>query len=269
MPGDPSSGLQARLQGLTNLAASLSKPGSSAPEWPSNHTGIGSVFARTGRKIKIDIIARESLIRDCLAHCLHNSNGNAVEPFATVAEWVNAGTKQSPPSLILLCAFERSHSSAELERDLTALSESGSKAPVVILSDADDIARMQTAFELGARGYIPTKLPLDVALSALRVVEVGGTFVPASSLFEFRTQSAFAASEEPRTAALTVRQIAVGEAIREGKSNKQIAYELDMRESTVKVHIRNIMKKLNAKNRTEVAVRIQELLTHLKHSGTK
>ena len=59
---------------------------------------------------------------------------------------------------------------------------------------------------------------------------------------------------------LTARQIAVGEAIRQGKANKQIAYELDMRESTVKVHIRNIMKKLNAKNRTEVAVKIEEFL---------
>lgn len=59
---------------------------------------------------------------------------------------------------------------------------------------------------------------------------------------------------------LTARQIAVGEAIRQGKANKQIAYELDMRESTVKVHIRNIMKKLNAKNRTDVAVKIEEFL---------
>jgi DNA-binding NarL/FixJ family response regulator len=43
------------------------------------------------------------------------------------------------------------------------------------------------------------------------------------------------------------------EALRRGKANKIIAYELNMRESTVKVHVRNIMKKLKAKNRTEVA----------------
>ena len=49
------------------------------------------------------------------------------------------------------------------------------------------------------------------------------------------------------------RQEAVVEALRQGKANKIIAYELNMQESTVKVHVRNIMKKLNAKNRTEVA----------------
>ena len=42
-------------------------------------------------------------------------------------------------------------------------------------------------------------------------------------------------------------------ALCQGKANKIIAYELEMKESTVKVHVRNIMKKLKAKNRTEVA----------------
>ena len=54
----------------------------------------------------------------------------------------------------------------------------------------------------------------------------------------------------------TARQAAVVDALRQGKSNKIIAYELNMRESTVKVHVRNIMKKLNARNRTEVAFRV-------------
>ncbi|MBS7739701.1 MAG: response regulator transcription factor [Chelatococcus sp.] len=57
----------------------------------------------------------------------------------------------------------------------------------------------------------------------------------------------------------TVRQAAVVGALRQGKANKRIAYELNMQESTVKVHVRNIMRKLKAKNRTEVAVLTHEL----------
>jgi len=49
-------------------------------------------------------------------------------------------------------------------------------------------------------------------------------------------------------------------ALRRGKANKVIAYELNMRESTVKVHVRNIMKKLKARNRTEVAFMANELM---------
>ena len=54
--------------------------------------------------------------------------------------------------------------------------------------------------------------------------------------------------------AFTPRQAAVVEAIARGKANKLIARELDMCESTVKVHVRRIMKKLGARNRTEVAL---------------
>jgi DNA-binding NarL/FixJ family response regulator len=58
----------------------------------------------------------------------------------------------------------------------------------------------------------------------------------------------------------TARQAAVIEALRRGKANKIIAYELNLRESTVKVHVRNIMKKLHATNRTEVAYLASRLL---------
>ena len=47
--------------------------------------------------------------------------------------------------------------------------------------------------------------------------------------------------------------MAVVNALRQGKANKTIAFELNMCESTVKVHVRNIMRKLKATNRTEVA----------------
>ena len=54
--------------------------------------------------------------------------------------------------------------------------------------------------------------------------------------------------------------MAVIRALQQGKSNKVIAYELNMCESTVKVHVRNIMKKLHATNRTEVAYLATRLL---------
>ena len=48
-------------------------------------------------------------------------------------------------------------------------------------------------------------------------------------------------------------------ALQQGKSNKIIAHELNMSESTVKSHIRNIMKQLQAKNRTEAAIKIRAM----------
>ena len=59
---------------------------------------------------------------------------------------------------------------------------------------------------------------------------------------------------------VTPRELAVIRAIRNGKSNKVIAYELGMCESTVKVHVRRIMKKLNAKNRTDAVMKSETAL---------
>jgi DNA-binding NarL/FixJ family response regulator len=87
----------------------------------------------------------------------------------------------------------------------------------------------------------------------MRLVGAGGTFVPASSLLEARRSAGQPLSKQALKIQLTARQIAVVNALRQGKANKVIAYELNMRESTVKVHVRNIMKKFNAHNRTEVA----------------
>jgi DNA-binding NarL/FixJ family response regulator len=55
--------------------------------------------------------------------------------------------------------------------------------------------------------------------------------------------------------------MAVIRAIQQGKPNKIIAYELNMCESTVKVHVRHVMKKLRAKNRTDVAIKATDLLS--------
>ena len=64
-----------------------------------------------------------------------------------------------------------------------------------------------------------------------------------------------------RISGLSSREKDVLEGLVAGKANKIIAYELNMRESTVKVHVRNIMKKLHATNRTEVAYLASRLLT--------
>jgi DNA-binding NarL/FixJ family response regulator len=70
-----------------------------------------------------------------------------------------------------------------------------------------------------------------------------------------------AAPFPPTSGLVTARELAVVRAIQKGKSNKVIAYELNMCESTVKVHVRRIMKKLTAKNRTDVAIKSQSVLS--------
>lgn len=131
-------------------------------------------------------------------------------------------------------------------------------APVIILCDVDSSESIRAAFDSGVRGYIPTiSTNLELAIEIIYLVKVGGTFVPPSALSQrrFKPPGTF----DPVTTQFTTRQIAVLDCLKLGKTNKIIAYELKMSESSVKTHIRNIMRKMKATNRTEVVSRAHEL----------
>jgi DNA-binding NarL/FixJ family response regulator len=159
--------------------------------------------------------------------------------------------REGTQAVILNVGPERM-SSATVTRLLARVNELFPEVPVAVLSDYEDSENIREAFNLGVQGYIPTSLASRVAIGAVRLVCVGGTFAPAATLLS-QSSPAPAAAGEPVIEGFTQRQSQILECLRRGMANKLIAYELDMCESTVKVHIRNIMKKLNATNRTQVA----------------
>jgi DNA-binding NarL/FixJ family response regulator len=217
-------------------------------------------------QVPIVLIEPRTLIRDCLVTCLETASaGESVLAFATASDWLDARVQRSLAPLIL---FGTSHyDEAEIQRELAILSDAEPRASIVLLADDMDSAHVLGALDKGARGYISTSMSFDVAVKALHLVRAGGTFVPVESL---RTK---ARAIEPASGAkpeipFTARQLAVIEALRQGKANKIIAYELNMCESTVKVHVRNIMKKLHAKNRTEVAYRVNAMASLACNDGS-
>jgi DNA-binding NarL/FixJ family response regulator len=130
----------------------------------------------------------------------------------------------------------------------------------VVTSSFNEPDHIVDALDKGVRGYIPTGVTLDVAVGAIGLVGAGGTFVPATSLVAARRAGESTAARQMETSLFTARQASVVEGIRRGKPNKIIAYELNMCESTVKVHVRKIMRKLKATNRTEVAYLANEFM---------
>src|SRR5207302_2537446 len=109
----------------------------------------------------------------------------------------------------------------------------------------------------GTRGFLPASLSLKVMMGALDLVLAGGIYVP-SSLIE-AAPSRPAPSSGPSSLAdasneLTRRQRDVLGLISQGKSNKLIADALTMSESTVKAHVKQIIKRLRVANRTQAAL---------------
>jgi DNA-binding NarL/FixJ family response regulator len=132
-------------------------------------------------------------------------------------------------------------------------------APVLLISaNADERAALR-AVSGGARGIIPASVDIGMLLAAVRLVLAGGTFIPQEVVQSYVRQVAEreAGDGEVTFLGFTPRETEVIRKIREGKLNKVIAYELNITESTVKIHVRHIMRKLNATNRTQVAYLIQ------------
>jgi DNA-binding NarL/FixJ family response regulator len=221
----------------------------------------GEAILAEQKTAAIVVIEHRLLIRDCLVKCLKEIDlGCPVLAFATISEWLESGARYLP-ILILFSLQPHNTDDSEIHQNLSLLNGNSAGAPVVIISDSEDTTQVISALKCGARGYIPTSVTLNVALEAMRLVGAGGTFAPTSALLDTRPQNEAAPAhcDVSKKVLFTARQLAVLVALRRGKANKQIAYELNMREGTVKVHVRHIMKKLRARNRTEVAIIANDL----------
>lgn len=205
------------------------------------------------------LLDSRALDRECFAHSLR-THGIAMEvlAFGSIDEWRMEQDIHPPLGVIVLNIG--GHKITEAAAEMTALTAEFTDVPVVVLAEMDDLSQILVALEYGIRGYIPASVGIDVCVEAINLAMAGGTFVPASSVMAMR-RFIGSGSEvaRPMAGMFTQRQEEVVRALRQGKANKIIAYELNLRESTVKVHIRNIMKKLKATNRTEVAYKINKM----------
>jgi len=124
------------------------------------------------------------------------------------------------------------------------------EARIVILTTFEGDVDIQRALQAGARGYLLKSTPPDELVQAIRQVHAGKKRVPP----EVAAQLAEHMSYER----LTAREVEVLREVAEGNRNKDIAHRLFISEETVKVHIKHIMDKLDANDRTQaisIAVR--------------
>jgi DNA-binding NarL/FixJ family response regulator len=210
------------------------------------------------------ILDVRALDRECLAKALVD-RGLDMEVFAmsSIDEWKRRKDSLPPLGAILLNVGSRKMDDPALSSEISKLSAEFKNVPVVILSDTDDLGQILKVLEYGARGYIPSSVGIAVCVEAIGLAVAGGVFIPASSILAMRHLVGNGGMVESSSLSemFTLRQEEVVHALRKGKANKIIAYELNLRESTVKVHIRNIMKKLKATNRTEVAYKLNSLFS--------
>jgi DNA-binding NarL/FixJ family response regulator len=123
-------------------------------------------------------------------------------------------------------------------------------ARIIMLSSSDSDGEIQRALRSGACGYVLKSMPHDELLNVIRLVHAGKRQVPPAV--------AALLAEHLGEEDLTPRELQVLQLIRDGSKNKQIADQLSISENTVNFHIKNIVDKLSANDRTHavtIAVR--------------
>jgi DNA-binding NarL/FixJ family response regulator len=123
-------------------------------------------------------------------------------------------------------------------------------ARIIMLSSSDSDGEIQRALRSGAAGYVLKSMPQDQLLAVIRSVHAGKRHVP--------PEVAAVLAEHLGEEDLTPREVEVLELIRDGYKNKQVADRLSISENTVNFHIKNIVEKLGANDRTHavtIAVR--------------
>jgi DNA-binding NarL/FixJ family response regulator len=212
-------------------------------------------YGNDGPKIGgfIAVIDSSTFVGECIRRSVQSAFAQPVLTYSTVAELEKQHPLTSAQLILLSWAEYNTEASVSALKVLSTLAP---KVPVIVLAYSNDAEPARSAVLHGAKGYIPVTMGFEITIAAVRFVLAGGTYAPMDWLLS-RDQRGVTLSQPPVTDHLTSRELAVTQAIQKGKSNKIIAYELNMCESTVKVHIRNIMRKLNAVNRTDVAIKAQ------------
>lgn len=127
--------------------------------------------------------------------------------------------------------------------------------PVIVVSASEDPVTIQRSIDYGASGFVPKSAPNTQIVEAINAVLEGELWLPViNSGPESDTPD-----PAQRAATLTPQQLRVLAGIAEGKLNKQIAYEMNVAETTVKAHVTTILRKLNVLTRTQAAVLASQL----------
>ncbi len=200
--------------------------------------------------IRILIADDHDLVRETLAAFLDRETDFEVDVVADLESALEAIRTNKRYQLVLLDYSMPGMNGLE---GLAAAKEASDPFPVALMSGIAPKAIAQQALDAGAIGFLPKTMAAASMVNAIRFMAAGETFVPV----KFMT-----AEEEEETnelaKGLSPRELEVLGGLCQGLSNKEIARDLDLQEVTIKLHVKTLCRKLEAKNRTHAAMIAKE-----------
>jgi DNA-binding NarL/FixJ family response regulator len=129
-----------------------------------------------------------------------------------------------------------------------------------VISGQEDLRFVREALNYGAAGFIPKSYSKEQIAAALSEILDGNVFAPADAdrvMVSPEEQEQMALARQLMS--LTRQQLVVLKMMREGKLNKQIAFEIGLSETTIKSHVSEILRKLNVISRTQAVLKLTKI----------
>jgi len=204
-------------------------------------------------RIRIFSVDDHQLIREGIAVLVNSTPDMVMVAQAANGREATQAFREHKPDVTLMDLRLPDMSGIEA---MIAIRSEFPEARIIVLTTFEGDVEIQRALEAGARGYLLKSMPPSDLLDVIRQVHAGKKRIP--------QQIASQLAEHMGEESLTEREIGVLREVAEGNRNKDIAEKLFISEETVKVHIKHIMEKLGANDRTEaVAIGIRRGIIHL------
>jgi two-component system nitrate/nitrite response regulator NarL len=229
--------------------------------------GIAMPAARAGRNgeegetVRVLLVDPSPLSRSCLLAGFSENPEISVSACGHVEELGEGPLPNGEPSVVMLQTAGQNVQSREFGERLRALTNRFPDAATMLLSAPEDVGQMLAGLQQGVGAYITSGIGVAPTVAAIRLMREGLIVYPREILSAIRGSGGMAARgadiatdlvPRPGDELLTPRQIDVLRLLAKGLSNKAIASELQISESTVKVHIRAIMERTGMLNRTQI-----------------
>ncbi|MCO8145908.1 response regulator transcription factor [Rhodovulum tesquicola] len=191
------------------------------------------------------------LLRDTLRLFLAREEAIEVEFESDLPSALRAIETRGPFDLVLLDYSMPGMNGLE---GLKSTLDAGNDVKVAIISGVASPDVADRALALGASGFLPKALPAKTLANAVRFMAAGEIYVPVQFLRRAKDET----TSLPASSQLLPREVEVLRGLCAGKTNKEIARDMNVQEPTVKLYVKTLFRKIGVRNRTQAALYAKE-----------
>jgi two-component system nitrate/nitrite response regulator NarL len=198
------------------------------------------------------LVGESSLLLEGIARLLDDTPFQVIDRAASVDRLALAELQDHKPLVLILDA-----SSSRLEsvlRQVELVRRSHAESLIAVLTRTVRLVDVNLLLDAGVNAFFGPETRPAIFVKSLELVMLGETFLPPTLLSSANVEAKTPATRSPGHESLSPQERLILRSLAEGQANKTIAREIGSAEATIKVHVKNIFRKIGVANRTQAAM---------------